>query len=69
MRLTCTAGWRLPQMNIGRNARQCPIGLSFIGWVGGDGRFTRRECHATAAWREAFCALKWAQQRQRITPK
>ena len=38
MRLTCTSGISgLPQMNIpGGTINGCPIGLSFIGWAGGD---------------------------------
>ena len=38
MRLTCTAGIAgLPQMNIPAGTLNgCPIGLSFIGWAGGD---------------------------------
>ncbi len=38
MRLTCTSGISgLPQMSIpGATINGCPIGLSFIGWVGGD---------------------------------
>jgi amidase len=38
MRLTCTAGMAgLPQMNIPAGTLNgCPIGLSFIGWAGGD---------------------------------
>jgi amidase len=38
MRLTCTAGMAgLPQMSIPAGTIDgCPIGLSFIGWVGGD---------------------------------
>ena len=38
MRLTCTSGISgLPQMNIpGGTITGCPIGLSFIGWAGGD---------------------------------
>jgi amidase len=38
MRLTCTAGLAgLPQMNLPIGALAgCPIGLSFIGWAGGD---------------------------------
>jgi amidase len=38
MRLTCTAGMAgLPQMNIpAATLGGCPIGLSFIGWPGGD---------------------------------
>ena len=38
MRLTCTAGVSgLPQMNIPAGTLDgCPIGLSFIGWAGGD---------------------------------
>jgi amidase len=38
MRLTCTAGMAgLPQMNIPAGTLDgCPIGLSFIGWAGGD---------------------------------
>ena len=38
MRLTCTSGISgLPQMNIPAGTIDgCPIGLSFIGWTGGD---------------------------------
>jgi amidase len=38
MRLTCTSGISgLPQMSIpGATINGCPIGLSFIGWAGGD---------------------------------
>jgi len=38
MRLTCTSGISgLPQMSIpGATVNGCPIGLSFIGWAGGD---------------------------------
>src|SRR5215471_14234600 len=38
MRLTCTAGVSgLPQMSIpGGTVNGCPVGLSFIGWAGGD---------------------------------
>jgi amidase len=38
MRLTCTAGTAgLPQMNLPAGTLDgCPIGLSFIGWAGGD---------------------------------
>jgi amidase len=38
MRLTCTSGISgLPQMNVpGGTINGCPIGLSFIGWAGGD---------------------------------
>lgn len=38
MRLTCTAGVSgLPQMNIpAGTVAGCPVGLSFIGWAGGD---------------------------------
>ena len=38
MRLTCTSGISgLPQMNIpGGTINGCPIGLSFIGWAGGE---------------------------------
>ncbi|MDP2294227.1 MAG: amidase family protein, partial [Pseudolabrys sp.] len=38
MRLTCTAGLAgLPQMTIPAGAiGGCPVGLSFIGWAGGD---------------------------------
>jgi amidase len=38
MRLTCTAGVSgLPQMSIpAGTVNGCPIGLSFIGWAGGD---------------------------------
>ena len=38
MRLTCTSGISgLPQMNIpGGTINGCPVGLSFIGWEGGD---------------------------------
>jgi amidase len=38
MRLTCTSGVSgLPQMNIpAGTVSGCPIGLSFIGWAGGD---------------------------------
>lgn len=38
MRLTCTSGISsLPQMNVpGATINGCPIGLSFIGWAGGD---------------------------------
>jgi amidase len=38
MRLTCTAGMAgLPQMNLPIGTLNgCPIGLSFIGWLGGD---------------------------------
>lgn len=38
MRLTCTSGISgLPQMNVpGGTINGCPIGLSFIGWSGGD---------------------------------
>jgi amidase len=38
MRLTCTAGVSgLPQMSIpGGTINGCPVGLSFIGWAGGD---------------------------------
>lgn len=38
MRLTCTAGMSgLPQMNVPAGTiNGCPIGLSFIGWTGGD---------------------------------
>jgi amidase len=38
MRLTCTAGVSgLPQMSIpGGTIKGCPVGLSFIGWAGGD---------------------------------
>ena len=38
MRLTCTAGISgLPQMSIPAGTLGgCPVGLSFIGWPGGD---------------------------------
>ena len=38
MRLTCTSGISgLPQMSVpGATINGCPIGLSFIGWAGGD---------------------------------
>jgi len=38
MRLTCTAGVSgLPQMSIpAGTVNGCPVGLSFIGWAGGD---------------------------------
>jgi amidase len=38
MRLTCTAGVAgLPQVNLPAGTLDgCPIGLSFIGWAGGD---------------------------------
>jgi amidase len=38
MRLTCTAGVAgLPQMSIPAGTPSgCPVGLSFIGWAGGD---------------------------------
>jgi amidase len=38
MRLTCTAGLSgLPQMTIpAGTVAGCPVGLSFIGWAGGD---------------------------------
>jgi amidase len=38
MRLTCTAGVAgLPQVNLPAGSfENCPIGLSFIGWPGGD---------------------------------
>jgi amidase len=38
MRLTCTSGISgLPQMSIpGASVNGCPIGLSFVGWTGGD---------------------------------
>ena len=38
MRLTCTAGMAgLPQMNLPIGTLSgCPVGLSFIGWSGGD---------------------------------
>ena len=38
MRLTCTAGVSgLPQMSIPAGTiNGCPVGLSFIGWAGGD---------------------------------
>jgi amidase len=38
MRLTCTAGLSgLPQMSLPAGTLDgCPIGLSFIGWAGGD---------------------------------
>ena len=38
MRLTCTAGMAgLPQMNLPVGTLNgCPVGLSFIGWAGGD---------------------------------
>lgn len=38
MRLTCTAGvGGLPQINLPvGTVENCPIGLSFIGWPGGD---------------------------------
>jgi amidase len=38
MRLTCTAGMAgLPQMNLPIGTLNgCPVGLSFIGWLGGD---------------------------------
>jgi len=38
MRLTCTAGMAgLPQVNLPIGTLNgCPVGLSFIGWLGGD---------------------------------
>jgi amidase len=38
MRLVCTSGISgLPQMSIpGGTINGCPVGLSFIGWAGGD---------------------------------
>ena len=46
MRLTCTSGISgLPQMNIpGGTINGCPIGLSFIGWAGGDEALLNLAC-------------------------
>jgi amidase len=46
MRLTCTSGISgLPQMNVpGGTINGCPIGLSFIGWAGGDEALLNLAC-------------------------
>jgi amidase len=46
MRLTCTSGISgLPQMSIpGATVNGCPIGLSFIGWAGGDEALLELAC-------------------------
>jgi len=59
MRLTCTAGVAgLPQINLPiGNVEGCPIGLSFIGWPGGDEALLELACelgrHCGAALGEA----------------
>jgi amidase len=46
MRLTCTSGISgLPQMSIpAATINGCPIGLSFIGWAGGDEALLNLAC-------------------------
>ncbi len=54
MRLTCTAGLAgLPQISIPAGTLNgCPIGLSFIGWAGGDEALLDLACKLVAPLRD-----------------
>jgi Asp-tRNA(Asn)/Glu-tRNA(Gln) amidotransferase A subunit family amidase len=66
MRLTCTAGLSgLPQMSIPAcTIDGCPVGLSFIGWAGGDEALLER---FRAKWKPV--RVKKPRQNKKLEPR